>query len=90
VAEKHQLGRRAVFVELADEGFEDFGVSEARIGLGAIGVVAPVLVGAEEEDLDAELSCFVCDGEDVGLLDAAGDDIALALDEGEGAEAIAQ
>ena len=90
MAEQDELGRRAVFVELRDEGFEHFGVGEAGVGLGAVGVVAPVLVGAEEEDLDAELAGFVRDGEDVGFLDAARGDIALALDEGERGEAIAQ
>ena len=90
VAEQHELGRLPVLVELAHEGFEHFGVGEARIGLGAIGVVAPVLVGAEEEDLDAELAGLVRDGEDVGLLDAARDHVALALHQRERAEPVAQ
>ena len=69
VAEQDERGRRAVFVELGDEGLEHFGVGEVGVGARAEGVVAPVLVGAEEEDLHAELAGFVVDGEDVGLLD---------------------
>src|SRR5690606_11753837 len=52
------------------------------------GVVAPVLESAEEEDLDAELSAFVMNGEDVGLLDRPGRGIALRLDQGQGRETV--
>ena len=87
---EHEARRRAVLVELADEGFEHFGVGERGVGARAEGVVAPVLEGAEEEDLDAELAAFLVDGEDVGFLDAVGGEVALALDQRERREAVAE
>ena len=90
VAEEHEARRGAVLVELADEGLEHFGLGERGVGARAEGVVAPVLEGAEEEDLHAELAAFLVDGEDVGLLDGLGGDVALALDQRQRREAIAE
>jgi hypothetical protein len=84
VAEEYEARWGAVFVELADEGFEHFGVGQGIVGLGTEGVVAPVLEGAEEEDLHAELAAFVVNGEDVGFLDGFCRGIALRLDQREG------
>ena len=90
MAEEDQLGWGAVFVELRDEGFQYVGVGERRIGFRAEGVVAPVLMRAEEEHLHAELARLVRNGEDIGFLDAARDGVAARLYEGEGGEAVAQ
>src|SRR5690606_11137702 len=89
MAEKDEPRRGAVFVELADKGFEHFGIRQAGIGTRPVGVAAPVLVSAEEEDLDAELAAFMVDREDVGFLDIARGGIALRLDQRKGGEAIA-
>ena len=55
VAQQHEAGRRPFEVELGEKGVEHLLQAQRPVGAGKIGAVAPVLVGAEEEHLDAEL-----------------------------------
>ena len=70
---------RLVVVELREEGAQHLRRLQRRVGLREIGAVAPVLAGAEEEHLDADLPALLMDGEDVGLLDALRVDALVAL-----------
>ncbi len=69
-----------VVIKLGEEGVEHFRCAELRICLGEIGLVAPVLAGPEEEDLDAGKPALVMDREDIGFLDASRVDALVALD----------
>ena len=90
VAEQHEARRRAVEIELREERVEHLLGRQRPVGARKIGAVAPVLVGAEEEHLDAELPRLLGDGEHVGLGNRARIDALLALDRGERADAVAQ
>lgn len=67
--QQHEAWRRLVVVELGDDGGQHLGRSQRAVGAREEGAIAPVLMIAEEEDLDAELPGLLVDGEDVGLLD---------------------
>ncbi len=54
------------------------------------GAIAPVLTGAEEEDLHAGLPALLVQGDHVRLFNAIGIDVLLARDGGDGADAVAQ
>src|SRR5690606_128820 len=56
MAQQDQPRRRAVLVELTDEGLEHFGVRKACVGAWPVGVVAPVLVGAEADRKSTRLN----------------------------------
>src|SRR4029077_13049255 len=62
---------------------------ERPIRFGKIGAVAPILAGAEEEDLDTGESALLIDGEHVGLLDAVRIDPLMRLNRGKRGEAVA-
>ena len=89
VAEQDQLRHRLVVVELCQERAEHGGAVEALVGAREIGAVAPVLPGAEEEDLDDRLAALLVAGEEIGLLEGPRIDALRALDMGEGREAVA-
>ncbi len=90
VRQQHEPRRRLVGIELRQEGIEHFARTEALVGARKIGAIAPVLIGAEEEDFDAELSGLLGNGEDIGLLDGMRIDPLHALDVGERGDAVAQ
>ena len=90
VRQQDEPRRRLVRVELREKGAEHLAGVEALVGAREIGAVAPVLTGAEEEHLDAELPGLFGDGENIGLLDAARIDALRALDGGERGDAVAQ
>ena len=90
VTEQHEPRGGAFEIELREERIEHFFGRELPIGPREIGAVAPVLIGAEEERLDAELPGFLADGEHVRLRDRTGVDGLFALDRGEGGNAVAQ
>jgi hypothetical protein len=56
---------------LREKGVEHVRCRQRAVGARIIGGVAPVLEGAEEEHLDAELPGLFDDGEDIGFLDMA-------------------
>src|SRR5690606_11360289 len=60
---------RLIIVELGDEGAKHFARLQRGISFREVGAVTPVLPGAEEEDLDAVLSAFLMDGENVSFFD---------------------
>ncbi len=64
---------RLVVIELGDEALQNLLWPERAIGAREIGAVAPILLGAEEEHLDAGLPALAVSGEDVGLLHARAD-----------------
>jgi hypothetical protein len=82
-------GHRLVVVELRQERSPAPRRLDRRVGLGEIGAVAPVLAGAEEEHLDAVLSAFLMDREDVRFLDRLRVDALMALDMRQCGEAVA-
>ncbi|MNV38737.1 hypothetical protein D3C71_1302990 [compost metagenome] len=84
-----QTRDRLVLVELAQEGGEDFRVAVGLVHARKIGAPAPVLAGPIEEDLDAGLSAFGVQGEDVGLGHAVGVDAVLHGNGRQGADAVA-
>jgi len=80
VRDQDQPRRRPLVIELAEKRGENFFRSDRAIGFGKIGAVAPVLSGAEEEDLDAGKSALLMHGKNVGLFDAARIDALMRLD----------
>ena len=68
-----QARRRLVGVKLREKRVEHLAWREALVGARKIGAIAPVLVGAEEKHLDAELPGLFDDGENVRLLDRFAD-----------------
>ena len=90
VAQQHEARRRPFEVELREKGVEHLLAGERPVGARKIGAVAPVLVGAEEERLDAEYARLLGDGEHVGFGDRARIDALLALDRRQRADAVAQ
>src|SRR5579875_2460530 len=72
--------RRLVVIELREECLQYVAGSQRAVGLGKIGAIAPVLAGAEEEDLDAAVAPLLMHGKDVGLLDRPGIDALMRLD----------
>ena len=53
-----QLGRGAFVIELADKAFQHFRQRQVARMAREIGPIAPILSGAEEEDLDAGVAAF--------------------------------
>ena len=90
MADEHQPGRRAVFIELADKRFQHFGIGQRSVGTRPIGIIAPVLKGPEKEHLHAELPALVVNGENIGFLYRFRRGIALRLHERQGRQAIAE
>ncbi len=90
VAQQHEARGRPVEVELRQKGVEHLLAGESPVGAGKIGAVAPVLVGAEEERLDAELPRLLADREHVRFGDRARIDALLALDRRQRADPVAQ
>ena len=68
IAEDQLPRRLAGVVELADEGLQHLGGVDLAPDPGVIVVVAPVLVGADEEDLHAGLTAFHMQRDNVGLV----------------------
>ena len=89
VREQYEARRRLVVVELGDDGGEHFGRRQRTVGPWEEGAVAPVLVVAEEEDLDAEMPGLLVDGEDVGFLNALRIDVLPRLHGRERGEPVA-
>src|SRR3984885_7654583 len=77
-------------VELRQKRVEHLLTRQSPVGARKIGAVAPVLIGAEEEDFDTELPCLVGDREHVGFGDRARIDALLTLNRGKRANAIAE
>src|ERR1700742_895030 len=71
VRQQDQRRTWLVVVELRQECPQHLAGSERAVGLGKIGAVAPVLAGAEEENLNAAKSALLMDREHIGLLRAA-------------------
>ena len=90
MAQEHEARRGTVEVELRQERVEHLLARQSAIGARKIGAVAPVLIGAEEEHLDAELPRLVSDREHVRFGDRARIDALLALNRGERADAVAK
>jgi len=90
VREQHEPRRRPLQIELREKGVEHRRGAEAAVGAREIGAVAPVLVGAEEEHLDAELPRFLGDREHVGLGNALRVDALFALDRRQRGDAVTQ
>ena len=67
VRQQDQSGRVLVIVELGQKGFKDFGLFRAGTGARIEVAVAPALVGADEENLDAGLPAFQMQRNDVCL-----------------------
>ncbi len=89
LAQQHQLRRRLVVVELADESSQHFLAGRGLVVAREIGAVAPVLAAAEEEHLDAGLSGLARGRDHVGLVDVLHVDVLPRLDVGEGPDAVA-
>ena len=75
--QQDELRHRLVVIELRQEGAEDLAGLERSVGAREIGAVAPVLAGAEEEHLDADLAALLGETEDIRLLDRLGIDALL-------------
>ena len=88
--EQDERGRGPLVVELRHEGAEHLRRRQRLVGARKIGAVAPVLEGAEEEHLDAELARVLVDREDVRLLDPLRIDALFALDRGQRRDPVAQ
>jgi hypothetical protein len=90
VGEEDQTRRVLVVVELGEEGFHDLGRFGTGAGLGVEVTVAPALVGADEEDLDAGLAVFKVEGDDVRLGHASRVDALALLDLGQRLDPVAE
>ena len=89
VRQQDELWRRLVVVELREERGQHLFGREGFLRARKIGAVAPVLPGAEEEDLDAGIAALLMDGEHVGFLDRARIDALLRLDRRQRGETVA-
>ena len=90
MADQDQLGARLVVIELAHEGVQYLAVLVMTVDAREIGAVAPVLAGAEEEDLHAGLTALREQGEDIGLLQGFGIDHLFGGDGGQSPDAVAK
>jgi hypothetical protein len=90
VRQQHEAGARLVGIELRQKRIKHFGQRQAAVGARIIGGVAPVLIGAEEKGLDAELPGLLDHGEDIRLLDMARVDPLRALNGRQRGDAVAQ
>src|SRR5580700_1928727 len=94
VGQEDQAGDRLALVELAKEGVQDAALLVRRLdGVGyprEVGAVAPVLPGAEEEDLHAGLPALGMHGEDIGLGKRLWIDRLVLADRRQRADAVAQ
>ncbi len=77
--EQHEARRRLVVVELGHDRGQHLLRRQAAVGAREDRAVAPVLLVAEEENLDAELPGLLVDGEDIRLLDALRVDVLPGL-----------
>ena len=89
MAEKDHAGRGTILIELGEEGIEHLIERQFLVMAGEIGAVAPVLSGAEEEDLHAGLAAFRPGREDIRLRHSLRVDALMGLDLREGADAVA-
>ena len=80
MGQEDELRHRLVVVELGEERPEHLRHVEIPVGAGEVGAVAPVLAGAEEEDLDAGGAALLVGGEDVGFLEGVRIDPLVRLD----------
>ena len=85
-----QARRRLVVIELRDEGGEHLAGLDLAVMAREEGLIAPVLAGAEEEDLDAGAAAILGDGDHIGFLDALRIDALVGGDSGDGADPVAQ
>src|SRR5262249_44263663 len=90
VRQEHELWRRLIIVELGDERLEHLLDRKALVGAREIGAVAPVIAGAEDEDLDASLPRLLMSGEDIRLFDIVRVNALARLDVAERGQAVAQ
>ena len=87
--QQNKLRWSLIVVELGDERFEHLRHRDALVGAREIGPVAPVIAGAEEEHLNADLAAILMDGEDVCFLDALRIDALMTLDVAECSQPVA-
>ena len=73
MAQQHEPRGRALEVELRQKGVEHLLRSERRVGAWKVGAIAPVLISAEEEHLDAKLTRLFGDREHVRLRQSSAD-----------------
>ena len=90
IRQDHLTRRLLVVVELAEEGLQHFCRRNLGAGAGIVIAVAPVLVGADEEDLHAGLPALHVERHDIGLGHAARVDALRALHLGQRADPVAQ
>ena len=88
--DEDQARRRALVVELDEEGGEHFFRTLITFVARKVDRGAPVLAGADEEDLHAGDAAIHRDGENIGLLDAVRVHILRRADMRERADAVAQ
>ena len=88
--QEDQPGRRLVVVELGEEGRHHLARLGARAGAGVVVAVAPVLIGADEEDLNAGLPALHVERDHVGLRHAGRVDALCRLHLRQRADAVAQ
>uniref|UniRef100_A0A0N5A6X5 PE-PGRS family protein n=1 Tax=Parastrongyloides trichosuri TaxID=131310 RepID=A0A0N5A6X5_PARTI len=86
-----QARDRLVLVELAEEGGQNLGIGVRLVDAREISAVAPVLAGAEEEDLNTGQPAFGMQGHDVslGVAHALGVQARFHGDGRQGADAVA-
>ena len=90
VGEQDQRRGGALVIELADKGLQNFAVRQIGGLARKIWLVAPVLSGAEEEHLNANIAALAINGEQIGLDERRGIDALRRLDLAHGAEPIAE
>ncbi len=80
VRKQNERRGRVLAVKLREKGRQHLGFGKRLVGARIISAIAPVLIGAKEEGLDAETPGVLGDREDVRLLDASRIDALRALD----------
>ncbi len=88
--DQHILGRRHLFVKLHQELRQHLRLGHFGGMRGKKGAMAPILAAADEERLDADLSLFGRQREDIGIADPFGIDRLRPLDEGQRLQPVAQ
>ena len=89
MAEQHQRRFWPVVVELADKRAQHVLDRELAIVAREIGAIAPILPAAEKEHLHAGLPGLLIGRDHVGIDDAGHVNVLMSLDQGEGADAVA-
>ena len=88
--QQDEAGGGLVRIELREKGVEHLRLAQRPVGARKVGTIAPVLKGAEEKHLDAELARLLDDREDIRLLHRPGIDPLLALNCRQRGDAVAQ